>query len=411
MASPAHRVILPASMPSSHASLSAVWFLYMAGLGLIFPFHALYLRENGGLGGTELGLVLAARPLMGMVGQPLWGQLADRTGSRTRVLGVIAVGAALAYAVFPLAQGFVPLLVAMAGVSVFATSFIPMTTSISLAALGSEASEGFGRVRVWGTVGFLCLVVAFPPLLHVLQRRLGWEPAPGGPSEPGLHVMFWVAAAFTLAAGALALRQPADGGLVVRAERGDLRALLRHRPFWRVLVFAFFAWLMLQGPILLFPVFVRESGGSLDTVSRMWVPMLALEIPLVLWSGAALRRLGPRGLVTLGVTADGLRWTLCALVPDLRVVFALMLLHGVVIAGMLVGLQLYVENVVPERLRSTGQGMLAMIGPSIGGILSSALAGLLFDHAGIRAPYLVGGSLALLLGASTTLLLPPPHRP
>ena len=44
-------------------------FLYFAGLGVFFPFYTLYLRENAGLSGTEVGIVLATLPLVGMVAQ------------------------------------------------------------------------------------------------------------------------------------------------------------------------------------------------------------------------------------------------------------------------------------------------------------------------------------------------------
>ena len=56
---------------SSASSLSLYWLLYMAGMGLVFPFQALYFRENADLAGLQLGAVLAMRPLMGLVAQPL----------------------------------------------------------------------------------------------------------------------------------------------------------------------------------------------------------------------------------------------------------------------------------------------------------------------------------------------------
>ena len=88
------------------------------------------------------------RPFVGVLVQPFWGQLADRTGSRGGVLAGITLGTALAYALFPLAEGFVPLLLAMAGVALFSAAIIPTSTSLTLAALGPDAAC-FGRVRVW----------------------------------------------------------------------------------------------------------------------------------------------------------------------------------------------------------------------------------------------------------------------
>jgi PPP family 3-phenylpropionic acid transporter len=407
---PAHSAVAPGDAHPSPVALSAFWFLHMAGMGMIFPFQSLYLRENVALAGTQLGLVLAVRPLLGMFAQPLWGHVADRTGARGRVLAFITLGSALAHAAFPFAESFPELLIAMAVVALFASSVMPMNTSVTLAALGTNATERFGRIRVWGTIGFLFLVVGYPSLLEVAQAHLGLEAEPGGASEPGLESMFWLAALFSAAAALLAFRSPAPGRSVARAQPGDFRRLLRHAPFRRVLVYAFLAFLFLQGPILLLPLFVADRGGDLGTVSRMWIPMLAFEIPLVLYSGSVLRRLGPRTLLAIGVLADGSRWLLCTFTADLRIIFALQLLHGVVVAGMILGLQLYAESVVPERLRSTAQGVLAMVGASVAGMLSVAAAGALIEHVGVDAPYRIGGACAVVLGALTWILLPKPVR-
>ena len=73
-------------------SLGLFWFFYFAGLGIFFPYYSLYLRENAGLTGTELGIVLAVVPLIGSTAQVVWGRLADRTGARTRVLAIVTLG-------------------------------------------------------------------------------------------------------------------------------------------------------------------------------------------------------------------------------------------------------------------------------------------------------------------------------
>jgi MFS family permease len=86
------------------------------------------------------------------------------------------------------------------------------------------------------------------------------------------------------------------------------------------------------------------------------------------------------------------------------------ILHGVVVAGLVIGGPLYVEAVVPERLRSTGQGVYAMAGVSLGGICSSLIAGWLVDHVGEAAPFLAGGIGAALLTLALPLLLPAPRR-
>jgi PPP family 3-phenylpropionic acid transporter len=163
--------------------------------------------------------------------------------------------------------------------------------------------------------------------------------------------------------------------------------------------------------MVLFPIYVRSLGGDADLVSRLWIPMLAVEIPLVAWSGAGLRRLGARGLLAIGIVAGAARWLLTALSSDPLILYPTQLLHGVVIAGVVVGAPLYVEESVPEQLRSTGQAILAMLGFGMGGVLSNLSAGWLIDHFGPAYPALAGGIGAVGLACLLPFLLPPPQRP
>lgn len=400
-------------MPRSpgRLSLSLVWFLSLGGLGLFFPYYSLYLGENVGLSGAQLGAVLAMLPLMGMLVQPLWGQVADVTGSRARVLVALCLGASCGYAALSLGSGFASMLLLTALLAVFSTPLIPTTVSVTLALTHDQGRHAFGLTRVWGTVGFLVAVESFPPLLDHIQSARGVVATAGGPSEPLLAWMFPLTGALVAAGGIVALALPREGALALRAPRGDWRRLARHGPYLRVLGFALLAYLMLQGPMAIFPLYVRAHGGSLRTVSELWVPMLLVEIPLVALSGASLARLGARGLLAAGVIAGGIRWSVCGFLPDSPLVYPLQALHGVVVAGLVIGGPLYVDAAVPERLRSTGQNVLAMLGVSLGGISSTFSAGVLLGRFGADAPYQIGGVGALLLGAMVPLLLPRPSRP
>lgn len=377
--------------------LCAFWFAYMGALGMFFPFYGLYLGTEAGLSAIEVGAVLSMLPLVGLLAQPFWGQAADRSGARSGVLALVAVGAGLGQLVLQQASGFVQLLAATALLALFSSAVMPMALAVSLAVLHLDGRHAFGIARAAGTVGYLALVVLFPLVLHAL--------APGG-----LGLMFPAIALLSVVAGAIAWTLPHEGAVALRAPREGLAVLLRHGPMLRVLAFAFVAYLFLNGPIQLFPLFVRSLGGGVDDVSRMWVWMLLLEIPLVAWSGTLRVRLGARGLLAIGVLASGVRWAGSAFVDDMAVATALGLLHGVGVVGLGIGGPLYVEEVVPAGLRSTGQALLSAIGIGLGGILSNLLCGWFFDRAGAQATYLACGMGALLLGVLAFVALPVPGR-
>lgn len=388
--------------------MSLFWFFYLGGLGIFFPYISLYLKENAGLGGIELGFVLAAFPISGLIAQPLWGYVADRTGNRAGVLVLITTGAAFGFAAFRFAHGFVWLLGAAFMLALFSTAVIPMTVSVHLAALGGDGLQTFGRVRVWGTVGFLALILAFPPILDLYQGAT--EPS-GEMSEPGLEIMFPATGAVVILAALVGLAHPRGGEVALRARPGEWRTLLRMGPVLRLCLFAFLAFFFLHGPMVLFPVYVKGLGGDLELVSRLWIPMLLVEIPLIAWFGPAMKRLGARGMLCVGMLGGGARWLICGMTQDLVWIAAVQLLHGLGVMGLLLGGPLYLEQVVPKRLRSTGQGLYAACGVAIGGSCSSVFFSWLIDRAGFEAPYLGGGAGAILLALLVPVILPVPKRP
>lgn len=392
-------------------ALALVWWFALGGLGLIFPYYSLYLRENAGLAGVEVGLVMGTLPLVGLIAQPLWGQVADRTGMRGRVVTLLAAGSCLGYANITRAEGFGGFLLATAALALFSTAIVPSCVAVTLALLPD--GPGFGRARVMGTLGFGVSVGLFPFVLHAYQAAWDLRGAPGliqatSGAERGLELIFVLASAFLALAAVASLTLPACGAMATRARPGQWRDLFRNRAFTGALVFAFLAYLTLQGPMVLFPILVRDQGGGVEAIGRMWILMLLLEVPLVYWFGASLAWLGARGVIAVGITAAALRWSVSGFADDLSWVYAAQILHGVTVWGIILGVPLYVNTVVPGELRSTAQGLLAMLGVSLGSMLSTFGAGWLTDLAGPRTPARIAGLASVALGLALYRILPEP---
>src|SRR6185503_772740 len=376
-------------------------------LGIFFPYFALYLRENAALSGTEVGFVLAIAPLIGLFAQPFWGQVADRTGARSRLLAFLTLGTALGYLGLGAAKGFWLIVAAAVPLALVGTAIFPIMTSVSLAILRDAGRHAFGNVRVWGTVGYFIVVIAFP---WMLERSTDVAPAASGVSQPGLGLMFPITAGLVFVAACIAFFLPKQGAIALRAARGDWRELLHNRAFLGLLFFVLGAQFLMYGPMWLFPLFVRSRGGDLDTIRSMWILMLLFEIHLVLLTGSGLKRLGARGLLAVGVLVGGLRWFLSAVTGDSALLFAVQALHGVTVVGLNLGSPLYLDAVAPERLRSTAQGILSMVGTGVAGVASNLTAGWFIDRAGIDVLYLGCGLGSLVLGASAWLILPGVER-
>jgi PPP family 3-phenylpropionic acid transporter len=385
--------------------LAAYWALSMAPFGLTLPYWGLYLRENAGLTGTQVGTVFAVIPAVGLLAQPIWGALGDRSGLRARMLVVLSIGVALGLVALGRASGFGEILAATALFAAFSRAMIPMLLSVSLPAL-EDHLHAFGWVRAFGTVGFGAALFTFPAALERYQAETALPTAPGV-SQPGLGLLFPTAAVLAAIAAFAAVAIPNRGAVALRASRGEWRVLLRNARFLRVLIVCTLAFLCINGPMELFPIFVRARGGDLESVRGMWVFMLIPEVFLALGLGALAQRFGARTLVAVGLGAGAARWLLTAAVPSLPALHWVQSLHAVVVLGLNMGAPLYVDAIVPPQLRSTAQSLLGTMAVGIGGAGSSLLSGWLLEHGGASAPYWAGGGGALVLLTMLPRWLPP----
>ena len=103
--------------------LALFWFLYFCGLGVFYPYFTLYLYENAGLSGSQVGIVLATLPLVGIVAQPFWGYVADRTGARSAVLILLTAAAAVGFASLMPMRGFAAIVAATAFLAASSATF------------------------------------------------------------------------------------------------------------------------------------------------------------------------------------------------------------------------------------------------------------------------------------------------
>ena len=376
------------------------WFLALGPMGLLLPYFALYLADHAELRGGEIGAVFAVVPVVGVLAQPFWGALADRSGRRAAVLVLLNLGSGAAYLWLWGCESFGEILAATAAVAAFTRAIIPIALSVTLPALESRP-DVFGRVRACGTLGFLAAVLGFPACLDYLGE-------PGfATSREALRWLFPTAAVWAGLAAVAAAALPREGA-ALRARRGEWRSLFGNPRFVRLLAVGFGAFLFLTAPMELFPLLVtRERGGDLAAVSLLWLVMLVPEIGGLLFFRAA-DRIGARGLMVLGVGAGGVRWLLSGALEAPLWLYATQALHAVVVIGLMLGGPLYLHAVVPARLRSTAQSLHGAVAVGLGGAASSLVGGQLLEAGGPAAPFLAGGVGALLLALVLPFWLPPP---
>ena len=129
--------------------------VFLVMMGIYVPYFPNWLRSRG-LTGLEWSLVSAVSPLSSMVSPPLFGMIADAFGLRGSLLRWAALGAALSFASIAAvvgSDGNVSFPVLLALICCFSLFRTPMHLIADVLAL--ETTLPYGRIRLWGSTGFL----------------------------------------------------------------------------------------------------------------------------------------------------------------------------------------------------------------------------------------------------------------
>jgi PPP family 3-phenylpropionic acid transporter len=374
----------PSGAPSTfpYALLFGAIFLT---LGVVAPYWPVYL-ESRGIETDQIGLALAIGIWLRILSNPIAGQLADRTRRPRKTLLGYALASLAIFAMFPLAEGFLLILVVQVLANAAMSPLIPLSESHAMTAVKTWGLD-YGRIRLWGSVAFILGVMVTGELLDIRE------------TEPGL-ILYAVLAGLTLTVlASLALPKP-SGLQRSAADTASLMRLLRDPVLLRFL----FAAALLQsshaGYFLFSALHWRAEGLSGQTIGLLWTEGVLAEIVLFWLGGAAISRIGPRGLLLLAALGGVVRWSVLALTADVAVLAAVQWMHAATFGMAHLGTVHFIAHRAPPGLQATAQSLNAALAAGLVMGLAMLLSGWLFDRIdalaffAMAAMSLAGGALA-----------------
>jgi MFS transporter, PPP family, 3-phenylpropionic acid transporter len=146
-----------AGMPMSFR-LAAFYFAFFAWVGLGTAYFPPYLAARG-LEPAQIAWVLALPQLARIVAPSAWGWIADRLRAERAIVVLSCATGAFCFALLPVLDGFAGIASLIAVSAVFSAAALPLVEAITLRALAGQSGR-YGPIRLWGSVGFIGVVLA-----------------------------------------------------------------------------------------------------------------------------------------------------------------------------------------------------------------------------------------------------------
>lgn len=365
------------------AGLSASYF---AHIGFFNPYLSLWLKELG-LGLFAISVLASVQSATRVFAPYVWGWLSDHTGERVKLMRYSATAALLLSLGLWLELGFAALLVLLLLLFTHTSSMMPM----SEAAMAHLVSQGgafdakrYGRVRLWGSLGFLVTVL----VAGVWFERFGMSSFPA-----------W--AFVTLAAVTASVWWMPDHkeAVAAEAERPALAPVLRQpvvRWFFATLFFHVLSHIFIY---VYFSLYLDALGFGKTTIGVLWAVSVVLEIAWFYFQGRWLPRLSLSHWLLLAAALTALRMGLMVAWPVLPVLLLAQALHAVTFAAHHTACIALLSHHFPGRLRGRGQALYAVVGYGVAGVSGGLGGGWVSAHWGLGSVYVVATLTGLVATA------------
>ena len=333
-----------------------------------------------GLTTAQVGTVLAVAAIVKVPMTLLFGTAADLLAKRK---GVLFCAGALLLAGMPLllvVRDWFWLCVTWALLGGLISTCIPLTDSIAVTTVRRE-DVSYGRMRMWGSLFFLatslctgwlirdtgtnalvyllifaaavllCCVLGLPN--HASARVHGQVPEASGQS-------FTAASAVT---DNLASRESVFN---LTSQQNNSRwklALAALLPVIRLPGFVVFlccaATLMASHAALysLSTVYWSAAGISLPMIGFLWAVGVVAEIGFFFIARTLVNKWDPWQLLLIAGVTGVVRWTITALVTDVKILIVIQAMHAVTFTFTQLAVVTYIGNKVPEELTSSAQSI------------------------------------------------------
>lgn len=357
---------------SARWRLSVMMFLEYVIWGSWLPLLALYLARFLRFSGTDIGWIFATQAIASVVAVFVSGQIADRYFSTERFLAASHLVGGLAMLALAFQKAFWPFFLTMLVYTLVYVPTLSLTNSICFHHL-KDAQREFGRVRLWGTIGW---IAASWPFVFILRGKEG--PA----LEASLTSIFVVAGSAALALAAFSLLLPPTPPARNVAERNAPLEAIRLLAVPSVAVL----FLVTFMDALVHQCYFQWTSPFLAAIGvpeNLIMPAMSIgqiaEIATMAGLGFFLKKLGWRWTMIFGILGHAVRFFIYSVGHPLWLVVGSNVVHGFCYAFFFASVYIFVDEQFPKDARASAQGLFNFLILGLGPFVGSLLWGRLGD--------------------------------
>ena len=370
-------------MKNLYLRLSSVYFIYYAFVGGFVPYWGLYLKSLH-FSPTDIGLLLSLFQFSRVFAPSFWGWLTDHTERRTAWIKLTAGLGMVSFIGVFFGTSFAWLFMVMAILSLFTSSTLPLLESTTLALIKryrQPDSHSYSHIRLWGSIGFVVAVI-------VLGLLLDYYP---------VDILLWLLLALQVILVGLTFTFP-EPAIVKHTET--------YFSIWHVLktptvLATMFASVLMVGAhsvyYSFFSIYMEAQGYSKSIIGILWAIGVLCEIGIFIIMPKLMTRFTLKSIILLSLSLAVLRFSVIGLqAQSLWLIVLVQALHAMTFGAFHASSIEIIEHYFKGRHQARGQAIYNSMGYGVGGVIGGVTGGLMMQHVGGTATFLLAASYPLV---------------
>ena len=274
--------------------LGGFYLFYYAIVGTFTPYWNLYLQDQG-FNYQQIGVLSAIAIITRFFAPMIWGWIADKSGKRMLLVRIATwMEACIWFAIFVIPNDFQSVALLMLIFSFFQNAILAQFEGVTLFWLGKKRVQLYGKVRKWGSVGFIVGVFSIGALLEIISINM-------------LPIVL-LCIAFLTFLWSLSIKEP-ESSPSSQQKLVPLLPVLK-RPVVCAFFLIEFILLFSQAPFYSFySNFLHEVGFSTTQIGTLWASGVVAEVIMfAIAQKVFFSRFSWRLLVIICLLLTSLRW-------------------------------------------------------------------------------------------------------
>ncbi|WP_447500081.1 MFS transporter [Acinetobacter oleivorans] len=278
--------------------LGGFYFFYYSIVGTFMPYWNLYLQDQG-FNYQEIGVLSSIAIVTRFFAPLVWGWVADKSGKRMLLVRLATwMESCIWLAIFIVPNTFQSVALLMLIFSFFQNAILAQFEGVTLFWLGDQKAKLYGKIRKWGSVGFIVGVFVIGALLEIVPISM-------------LPILLLIIASLAFI-WSFTIREP-DGAPTSQKKLEPLLPVLK-RPTVAAFFTIEFILLFSHAPFYSFySNFLKSLNFSTTEIGFLWAMGVFAEIFMFSIASKIFQCFSWRSLVVVCLLVTSIRWMLVAL--------------------------------------------------------------------------------------------------